>query len=210
MPTLSGLGEFVKAVLEHWVAWGTGSTLTLVLWVLDSIKKLEIPKPVLIGFLVLGFLFSCFQAWQDQYAENETSRSVGSLYMETLDIQLFKEKPNRTDGQIQVGIKLVSNQPRLIEFHVQKYDLTVEGQSPDPKAFTNKGGYIYPLKPTIFYSPRMALPDLTKSPITGELDFVVSYCVAGSKVVHHTSKLVKFDVFSGGHIQFINANEHED
>jgi hypothetical protein len=152
----------MTSVLRHWVAWGTGSALVLVLWVLDSVYHLKIPHWVLIGFLVVGIFVSSFQSWQDQYRENETGRLAGSLSFTSIDNFWLD-----IGGQFvfQAGIVLSNIRDSLIEFRVDKLDLSLEGIAPETVPEVRLGGYCYPRKDTTFRAPGIKVTDPSKRPL---------------------------------------------
>jgi hypothetical protein len=83
-------------VLSHWIAWGTGSFLSLLLLILDQYFGRKTPKAWFGIFLSLGILVSCFQAWPDQYRENEAGRVLRSLALERVECNI-----DRIDAEIQ-------------------------------------------------------------------------------------------------------------
>jgi len=199
----------MQSVLSHWVAWGTGSFVVLVLAFLDQVYGWRIPRILFVIFLALGLLISCFQAWQDQYRENEAARTAGSLVLVNLEGTLFKNDQGK-DGLLQVGTVLRNVQSRLIEYHVDKFDLTIESK-PAELHFLNRGGYVYAISETVFRSSRVPISDTSKWAITGTLQYAISYHTAGSEDVHHTSKSLNFDFFtSPTSMKFLTAAEHED
>jgi hypothetical protein len=47
---------------------------SILLAVIDIYKGWKIPKVVYTAFLGIGLFVACFQAWQDQYRQNEAAR----------------------------------------------------------------------------------------------------------------------------------------
>ncbi len=208
------IGAFTMALLNHYIAWGTGSLIVLLLFVAGLVKNWHIPNWVYIAFLLLGFLTSAFQAWQDQYKENEVGRMAGSLYLNGLEIKKFRfDNQPITDksGTIQVGLRFTNKQDRLIEYHVDKLSVTIDSMSADISRLPGRTVYAYPGSESIFRAPDIQkLPDVLKSPVEGEIDYSISYHVVGSKEVHHTSKNVSFSLYSSGDQSTSYRDEHED
>jgi len=207
------LGVYMRSLLNHWVAWGTGSFLVLVLWILDSVYHWKIPKWALLAFLVVGLLVSSFQAWSDEYRENEAARLAGSLPLEGLQLIMYKHE-GKNDGALQIEMTLRNTQNRLIEYRVDEFDLEV-GSKKAGSNFSNQGGYAYANTTTIFRSPSIPVDDTSQLVFSGTLEYVISYHVVQGTEVHHSSKTLKFDAYThtslaSGRIQYLTIKEHED
>ena len=50
------IGAYMQSVLEHWVAWGTGSVLLFLLWALETFWDIKTPKILWGSFVLLGLL----------------------------------------------------------------------------------------------------------------------------------------------------------
>jgi hypothetical protein len=205
---------FVSSILHHYVAWGTGSFLVLVLFIVEKLCNWKVPKSIYLAFFSVGLLISCFQAWQDQYRENQSSRSVGSLVFQYLDGSLIVDQANKNgEGDLQLELVFLNIRDRLIRYNMNRFVLSV-GSISAPYNFLNKGGYAYPSVRTVFLSPRFRIP--LKQPITGKLEYEVSYTVEGSRAIHHASKGLAFDCWLPDDkskpvtIKFVITNEHED
>ena len=134
------------------------------------------------AFLVLQL--AAYLAWRDQYRENEAADSGGAIFLDSLQILLFKDE-NHPGGAAQVGLILESTKDRNIEYRVEKWkacfnEIPMEGN------FNNYGGYLFPRKQTTFRFPRTVLPllDLSLRSI-GTVEYDISYKISGGRKTHH-------------------------
>ena len=120
---------------------------------------------------------------------------------------------NNKEGQIRLELVFLNVRNVLITYHVDKLSALIESVSAADK-FLNRGGFIYPLQPTTFRTSRITVP--LKQPLSGTLEYVISYSVEGSSTVHHTSKSLKFDCWlpndiSGQtRVEWMTTYENED
>ena len=206
-------GVFMSSVLNHWIAWGTGSFAVLVLWILDSIYHWKIPKWLLLTFLAIGLLISIYQAWLDQYTENEVARLAGSLPLDGLNLVVRKHE-GQNNGEVLIEMTLRNIQNRLIEYRVDKFDLEI-GQKKADSNFLNRGGYVYANSSTLFRSPSIPVDDTSQLVYSGSLEYAISYHAVRSTEVHHSSKTLKFEAYTqtslgSGRIQYLTIKENED
>jgi hypothetical protein len=157
-----------------------------------------------------GIFVSCFQAWQDQYIENEAARSAGSIRLDSLQSFLYKHE-NTDKGEIEIALVLSNLQSRLVEYNVDSFELTLDS-APAKLSFVSRGGYVYASSPTIFRSGGVPISDTSKSRFTGTLDYAISYHTVGSRIIHHSNKSLTFNVYpqSPAGVQFLTKREHED
>jgi hypothetical protein len=212
MFNFDGLGVFMASILNHWVAWGTGSALSLILAGAGTAYNWKVPKWAYLAFLVVGFIVSGFQAWQDQYKENEASRLPGSLYLVKVDSAFLNLPGSPPDAlkhnTMQVVITIQNLQPRLISYH--KFDTVIDSKKA-PEVYPNNGGYVNAGAFTTWRCPYVENIDTTQSVIPMTLDYAISYHLVGSKQIHHTSK--KMNIWwhaSDGSTNNQYVSEYED
>ena len=196
------------------------------------VKQLEESAlPAIIGFLVPLLMLILVFGWKivrtvydDHQAltrdnaelkqEKDEAAIAGSLPFDRLDtFWLDRVKSTPT---LQVGIVLSNLRDKLLEFHVDKLDVRVEGQSPNNVQTTNQGGYCYPLKSITFMGPAIEVKNTSKRPLNGELEYMVSYHMTGSRTLHHSGKSMKFDYYPSSsqypiaQVRWVYVSEHED
>jgi predicted membrane metal-binding protein len=206
-----GIEVYMSSMLKHYTAWGTGSSVVLVLWLLDSYYGWKIPKFVFVIFLAIGFFISGFQAWQEQYRENETARSAGTLSLDGIQLGLIKQE-SQTNGFLQLELNLKNLQNRLIEYRMETFEFTVDSKVAD-EHFVRKGGYVYANAPTMFRSGRVPISDTSQLLLSGTLKYAISYHAASSKEIHHSTKSLNFEFYTSpppGRVQYAVTSEHED
>jgi hypothetical protein len=207
---LEGIGAYMQSLLNHWIAWGTGSFIVLALYAIDTVYGWRIPKPLFVVFLAIAFSISGFQAWQEQYRENEASRMAGSLSFTGLQMGIAKEEGTKK-GALEIDLNLKNLQNRLIEYHMDSFEFTV-GDKNASSNFVNKGGYVYANSPTTFRSSLIPVDDTSQLVFTGTLKYAINYHVVGSKEIHHSSKSINFSFYTSpaGRLQHLFTAEHED
>jgi hypothetical protein len=189
------IGVFMQSVISHWVAWGTGSLLVLVAFTLEKTLGWTIPKYACVAFLAAGFLVSCFQAWSDQFTENEAGRAIGSLALERIEFFGTMASPGARKADVQLTLVLRNIQPRLMECHIDKIAAEIQGKHPGDE-YINKGGYIYGEREISLELPFIKGTDILPT-VIGEIEYGISYHIVGSDVQHRTSKKLRFTSYPG-------------
>jgi hypothetical protein len=155
-------------------------------------------------------LVSSFLAWQDQYQENQAARDAGALPF--LDVRVNMFQPNESDkkGTAIVYIEFQNIRDRLIEYHVDKFEVSLDSVQPVGSP-TNYGGYVYATKQGAYGSPPIPVADVLKDTFSGAIDYSITYHAIGSKVEHHTRKSLTFMAYRSSKIVPVSfISEHED
>ncbi len=202
------LWAYLRSLWRHWWALMSSAVFTILgIIVLALGKSKNWTLWATFGAASLMLLFASFLAWRDEHKENSASREPGSVSMLALETVFFTGTEKSTNGLIQIGVVLHNNRDRLIEYAVEKFDLTVETTASQDN-YANRGGYVYASASSTFRSPKIALDNIYKVPISGRLEYIISYQVVGSKLKHQTSKILHFDVFPG-QVRHVMIEEHE-
>src|SRR5205085_4904844 len=205
---MSDILTFLWAVANNWAGYSTGGLVvaSIVLWFLWRDKPM--PRKLALWLALLFLLMAFYKAWHDQYIENEVGRSAGSLAFVLLSGEL-NQHGDLADPQLQINFKNL--QPRLLKYHVDSLNLTIESHRMD-QIFINRGGYIYAGQDGIYRLQYIKDVPLTSEPLKGILDYSITYNIVGSKVDHHTRKKISFELYFspplGG--KFSTLDEYED
>jgi len=170
---------FLAAVLDHWVAWGTGSAIVLVMAVLDALHRWTPPRTLYVAFLALGLFISCYQAWRDQYRENIVAREVGSLAFVDLGGD-FNRDGHIANPQLQINLRNIRS--GLIKYQMDSMKIAMESREVPPPA-PNLGGYVYGGQTTTFRANTLMGLELSHEPISGTLEYALTYWFVGSKII---------------------------
>jgi hypothetical protein len=200
---------FLWDVANNWAGYSTGGLLvaTLALWYSwrDKVMPRKIALVLAGGFLIIAI----YKTWHDQYAENQVGRESGTVAFVGLS-GTFNQSSNMANPLLE--IKLKSLQSRLIHYQMERLSLVIEGKQSEGD-FANHGGYIYAGQEATFRLNEVKDVPLNKEPLSGILEYEITYSMVGSKVVHHSRKKIAFDLFykSGfGSSRYSNLEEHED
>jgi hypothetical protein len=156
--------------------------------------------------MAMLFLAS-FLAWRDQYRENEIGRAVGSLALERIEFFGAMASPSAGKADVQLMLVLKNIQPYLMECHIDKLDAQIQGKHPCSE-YVNKGGYVYGGREISLQLPFIKGTDI--SPIVpGEIEYSISYHLAGSSTQHRTSKKLAIRSFPGKKTDYSVVTESE-
>ena len=205
---MAELRAFVVAVGSHWAAWGTGGLLVFIIAALDQAYNWKIPKPAYLVFLVVGLFVAFFQAWRDQYRENEAGRTIGSITLERVEFFGAMASPTIRKADVQLTLVLKNIQPRLVECHVDKIDAQIQGKHPGDE-YINKGGYIYAGREISLQLPFIKDTDILPT-ILGQIEYNISYQIVGSGIKHHTTKKLAIRAFPGQKTDYSVLTESEN
>lgn len=199
--------QFLLAVLSHWVALMSG-VASIALGFLQTVRKKASPY-VLYVVAAMCVFFAAFQAWQDQYRENEASRSSG-LFPLTQIVQTRYKYNDPNEGTIQLSLYFSNGAGRLLDYRFDDLDIESQGKKGDSSRFVNRGGYAYPNQPATFLVTEYPMQNLD-APFGATLSYKVTYYVDGTKMFHHTSKRLGITCFQGQPAcRYLVLEEHED
>lgn len=205
---------FIWSVVNSWAGYATGGVLVASFWLLQLLRKDDLPRAISrkigIGLAIVFLFFAFFNAWREQYKENEISREVGILTLDHVEGGKTTDPSIRQQGQM-VAIVLRNSTSKLIEYHVDTFDLNLDSHMPSG-SYVNRGSYVYPSQYAIFRS--LLVPDWKGNETTfkGTLHYSITYGIVGSSQKHHSSKTIEFPCngssFSG--MNYTIMEEHED
>ena len=181
---------------------------------LGLIQKYGLKKPLTVkwevAILAAFVFFAGFQAWQDQYKENETSRNTGTFILQSLPQTRYKLGSIDNSGSVQLWIYFVNSQNKLVTYNFDSFSVKSGTFDSAASHDTNRGGYAYPSTLASYAFGYIPTSDVSK-PTYGTLEYVVSYHVEGSKTIHHTGKSMNFACFQEqSACRYEILSEHED
>jgi hypothetical protein len=201
---------YFLALLDHTVTLFAGCGATVMLGIL---QKYVFKKPLSVkwelAILAAFVFFAGFQAWRDQYKENEASREPGTFVFQSLSQTRYKPSDN-LNGNVQLWLNFANLQSKLITYNIDSLSLKSGSFDSATAKFANKGGYVYPTSVASYAIGLIPEPDVSAQ-VGGTLEYKVSYHLVGSKAVHHTEKSVHFDCFKEQPAcRYLVLSEHED
>jgi hypothetical protein len=205
---MSEFKVFMLSLIDHWVSWGTSSLLALITAILDRLCHWKLPKLVYGAFLAVGFFVACFLAWRHEYRENSIGREAGSLAFVQLGGD-FNRHGRLADPQVEIVLKNL--QPRLLKYQIDHMKLTIESREAPP-IFANRGGYVYGGQLTTFRASTLKGLELSREPLSGVLEYSITYNFVGSKAIHHSRKKLAFDLYYSRALsgRYTTLDENED
>jgi hypothetical protein len=213
MSYLSEIWTFVWAVFFNWAGLSTGGVVVASFGLWQLLRKHELPREVSrrigIGLALLFLFFALFNAWRDQYKENQSSRNAGTFVFQSISQTRYRPGVDN-DGNVQLWMNFLSTQDKLLTYNIDSFSLKSGAFDSANAKVVNRGGYAYP-KMFASYAAAFLPEQDVSAQVGGTLEYKVSYHVEGSKVTHHTEKSMNFDCFYGQPAcRYQIRSEHED
>jgi hypothetical protein len=207
MPTIFwDLLEFGKSVVLQWSNAVTAPLITFLWLCYERLTGRAVPMKVFLWILGVGLFAAFFGAWRDQWLQNRVGREAGSLAFVAPLLAGLTHHDNLVDAQVKITLRNIATS--LLKYHVDNVSVEIESKQQEP-VYLNRGGYVYAGQDSQYrLHPIKDIP--SKEPLSGILEYRISYNFVGNKFVHHSRKKISFEFYFSGEGTFTFLEEHED
>lgn len=180
---------------EQWVATMLGKAellpLNAIAWILAGILGVV----VVVAIQALHLDKRVASLVSRQFVSDQPP--IGSLTFSRVRVEVFR---NKTTGQtdVKIGFEIENTNDYMIKYDVSVINASINNKTvknPKSPKMDSMGGYVYPGKTSLFRYEMIYNVDLTKMPISGNLEYDLTYSTVPPGTTRRSYKKMSFTLY---------------